>query len=37
MQKLLKTIAMLLVISTVVFAAGCAEQGGENAEESCSG
>jgi polar amino acid transport system substrate-binding protein len=34
MQKLLKTIAMLLVISTVVFAAGCAEQGGESAEEA---
>jgi polar amino acid transport system substrate-binding protein len=34
MQKLLKTIAMLLVISTVVFAAGCAEQGEENAEEA---
>lgn len=34
MQKLLKTIAMLLVIATVVFAAGCAEQGGEEAEEA---
>ncbi|MGV8077851.1 MAG: basic amino acid ABC transporter substrate-binding protein [Methanosarcina sp.] len=34
MQKLLKTIAMLLVIATVIFAAGCAEKGGENAEKA---
>ena len=29
MQKLLRTIAMFLVIATVVFAAGCAEQSGK--------
>jgi polar amino acid transport system substrate-binding protein len=34
MQKLLRTIAMLLVIVTVVFAAGCAEQGGKKTNES---
>ncbi|KKG13523.1 glutamine-binding protein [Methanosarcina sp. 2.H.T.1A.6] len=33
MQKLLKIISLLLVIATVVFAAGCAEQGGEEAAE----
>jgi len=33
MQKLLKTIALLLVITTVVFAAGCAGQSKENATE----
>jgi hypothetical protein len=34
MQKLLRTIAMFLVIATVVFAAGCAEQGGKKTNES---
>lgn len=33
MKKMLKMMALLLVIATVVFAAGCAEQGGEEAAE----
>lgn len=33
MQKMLKIMALLLVIATVVFAAGCAEQGEEEAAE----
>ena len=36
MQKLLKTIALLLVITTVVFAAGCAGQSKENATEGAA-
>lgn len=36
MQKLLKIIAMLLVITTVVFAAGCAEQSTEEATEGAA-
>ena len=36
MQKLLKIIALLLVITTVVFAAGCAEQSKENAKEGAA-
>jgi len=36
MQKLLKIIALLLVITTVVFAAGCAEQSKENATEGAA-
>jgi ABC-type amino acid transport substrate-binding protein len=34
MHKLLKTVIMLLVIATVIFAAGCAEQGGKKTNES---
>lgn len=34
MQKLLRTIAMFLVIATVVFAAGCAGQDGKKTNES---
>ena len=33
MKKMLKIMAMLLVIATVVFAAGCAEQTEEGATE----
>jgi ABC-type amino acid transport substrate-binding protein len=33
MTKMLKILALLLVITTVVFAAGCADQGEEGAEE----
>ncbi len=33
MTKMLKILALILVITTVVFAAGCAEQGEEGAEE----
>jgi polar amino acid transport system substrate-binding protein len=33
MKKMLKMMALLLVIATVVFAAGCAEKGGEEAAE----
>jgi polar amino acid transport system substrate-binding protein len=36
MQKMLKIMAMLFVIATVVFAAGCAEQGGEEAAEGAT-
>ncbi|AKB19282.1 MULTISPECIES: basic amino acid ABC transporter substrate-binding protein [unclassified Methanosarcina] len=36
MQKMLKIIAMLLVITTVVFAAGCAEQSTEEAAEGAA-
>ncbi|AKB26123.1 Glutamine ABC transporter, periplasmic glutamine-binding protein [Methanosarcina sp. MTP4] len=36
MKKMLKILALLLVITTVVFAAGCAEQGEEGAVEEMS-
>ena len=36
MTKMLKILALLLVITTVVFAAGCAEQGEEGAEEGAA-
>jgi polar amino acid transport system substrate-binding protein len=36
MQKMLKIMALLLVIATVVFAAGCAEQGEEEAAEGAA-
>ena len=36
MKKMLKILALLLVITTVVFAAGCAEQGEEGAEEGAA-
>jgi len=36
MKKMLKIMALLLVIATVVFAAGCAEQGGEEAAEEAA-
>ncbi|MCQ1537178.1 basic amino acid ABC transporter substrate-binding protein [Methanosarcina sp. KYL-1] len=36
MTKLLKILALLLVITTVVFAAGCAEQGEAGAEEAAA-
>ncbi len=36
MQKMLKIMSLLLVIATVVFAAGCAEQGAEEAAEGAA-
>ncbi|KAF5048957.1 Membrane-bound lytic murein transglycosylase F [anaerobic digester metagenome] len=36
MKKMLKIMAMLFVIATVVFAAGCAEQGGEETVEEAA-
>ncbi|HOW14071.1 basic amino acid ABC transporter substrate-binding protein [Methanosarcina sp.] len=37
MKKMLKMMALLLVITTVVFAAGCAEKGGEGTAEGATG